>query len=75
VYTDVDVARAVTLALDAARPDRADALTQHSWQQRLATLLTAAGLTLIPSSDSPVKVVQRPVTHHAWNHRHVKQGP
>jgi hypothetical protein len=75
LYVDLDLVPAVSKALSAPPPDRTEALGAHSWQQRISVLLEAVERTLEPTSDVPVRIVQRPVTHYGWNERHVRERP
>ena len=65
VFPDDDLVMAVARALDGPRPDRRQALADHSWSARLAALFGAAGWEL-PSADSPgAATVLRPVHHYS----------
>lgn len=60
VHTDPDLVAAVATALVAPCPDRARALKEHSWEDRV-TRLTGAASVLV--EYTPVAVVVRPVVH------------
>ncbi|MGZ8754858.1 MAG: hypothetical protein ACXW15_06675 [Acidimicrobiia bacterium] len=65
VFSDDDLVAAVQRALDGPRPDRRQALADHSWSARLAALFDAAGWEL-PAADSPgATTVLRPVHHYS----------
>ncbi|HEX6146516.1 MAG TPA: glycosyltransferase, partial [Acidimicrobiia bacterium] len=60
VHTDSDLAAAVGRALAGERPDRARALKEHSWEDRVVKL-TGADAILV--EYTPVNVVARPAVH------------
>jgi glycosyltransferase involved in cell wall biosynthesis len=64
VYTAADLTSAVHEALESPRPDRRQALAEHSWGHRLERLFAAAGLELAPVSALDVVVKRRPAVHH-----------
>jgi xanthosine utilization system XapX-like protein len=60
VHTDSNLVTAVERALAGARPDRARALKEHSWEDRVVKL-TGADAVLV--EYTPVSVVARPAVH------------
>lgn len=60
VHTDTDLVAAVAAALTADRPDRARALKEHSWEDRVVKLTGSASVVV---EYTPVEVVTRPVVH------------
>lgn len=64
VYMAANLTSAVREALESPRPDRRQALAEHSWGHRLERLFAAAGLELAPVSAPEVVVKRRPAVHH-----------
>jgi hypothetical protein len=60
VHADTDLVHAVARALSADRPDRALALKQHSWEDRVVKITRADSVVVEYSS---VLVVTRPAVH------------
>jgi xanthosine utilization system XapX-like protein len=71
VHTGSELVAAVENALRAAPPDRARALKEHSWEDRVVRL-TGADAVLI--EYTPVSVVMRPAVHYERSGRLVS-GP
>jgi hypothetical protein len=71
VHTDFDLVSAVENALAGVRPDRARALKEHSWEDRVVKL-TGADSVLV--EYTPVSVVARPAIHYEQSARLV-MGP
>ena len=63
VETAWHLTEAVSRALAAPRPDRAAILTEHSWESRVNTMLSALDLAS-PGAGVLPKVVARPVVHY-----------
>ncbi len=61
MFTDPDLVIAVRAALIGERPDRALALHEHSWEDRVIKL-TGADSVLV--EYTPVSVVARPPIHY-----------
>ncbi|MDP9494844.1 MAG: glycosyltransferase, partial [Actinomycetota bacterium] len=61
VHTDSDLVSAVASALAALRPDRALALKDHSWENRVVKL---TGSDAVVVEYTPVSVVARPAIHY-----------
>jgi hypothetical protein len=59
VETDTDLVAAVKRALEGPRPDRAEALRAHSWEQRVGRLTRREA----PGDGSPAKILTRPGVH------------
>jgi len=72
VYTDVDLVKAVTRAMDAPDPDREVALNQHSWRDRLERLFDTIGADMPPRIGAPVKTVRRVPVHYDRKDRWVR---
>jgi hypothetical protein len=66
VHTDPDLTVAVADALVADRPDRARALKEHSWEDRVVRI---TGSEAVVVEYSPVSVVTRPAVHWAKTER------
>jgi hypothetical protein len=60
VHMDRDLAVAVEMALGADRPDRARALKEHSWEDRVVRI---TGTEAVVVEYSPVSVAVRPAVH------------
>ena len=69
VHTGSDLVTSVEIALGAERPDRARALKEHSWEDRVVKL-TGADAILV--EYNPVSVVTRPATHWEKSERLVR---
>ncbi|MGH8872200.1 MAG: glycosyltransferase [Acidimicrobiia bacterium] len=69
VHTDPDLVVAVGSALTGERPDRARALKEHSWEDRVVKL-TGAEAVLV--EYTPVSVVTRPAIHYDRSERLVR---
>lgn len=73
VYTNTDLVTAVAAALDASKPDRAAALVEHSWSERLGRMFQQAGVALrdldTHTDVGDVAVVRRPVAHYGKDER------
>ncbi len=61
VHTDPDLVSAVEVALAGVRPDRARALKEHSWEDRVVKL---TGTDAVVVEYTPVSIVARPATHY-----------
>jgi len=61
LFTDTDLVSAVESALEGEPPDRARALKEHSWEDRVVKL-TGAEAVLV--EYTPVSVVARPAIHY-----------
>ena len=66
VHTDTDLVVAVAAALVSDRPDRARALKEHSWEDRVVRI---TGSEAVVVEYSPVSVVTRPAIHYAKTER------
>jgi Glycosyl transferase 4-like domain/Glycosyl transferases group 1 len=66
VHTDADLTAAVSAALASDRPDRARALKEHSWEDRVVRI-TESNAVLV--EYTPVSVVTRPAVHWAKTER------
>ena len=71
VHTDTDLAVAVAAALVSDRPDRARALKEHSWEDRVVRI---TGSEAVVVEYSPVSVVTRPAIHYAKAERLVSES-
>ncbi|MGH9199509.1 MAG: glycosyltransferase, partial [Acidimicrobiia bacterium] len=71
VHTDDDLVVAVKKALEAPRPDRHKASSEHGWDERLGRILRAAGVDL-PPIERPVRIERRPVRHYLEEERVVR---
>jgi hypothetical protein len=69
VHADADLARAVALALSAGPPDRAQALKEHSWEDRVVKI---TGREAVLVEYTPVSIVTRPAKHWARTERVVE---
>lgn len=69
VYVDPDLVTAVATALDAPRPDPAQAASQHGWGERMGRLLGSVGLTLADDDAGAIQIRERPVTRWPKEHR------
>lgn len=65
VHTADRLVDAIDMALAGRRPDRARALRDHSWTERVGSLLAVAGYESPGVSGSRPLVVERPVVHHS----------
>lgn len=64
VHTDPDLAKAVTAALAADRPDPETVASAHGWAERMQRLFDALGLDLEQrATATPIHITQRPVIH------------
>jgi hypothetical protein len=66
VHADSDLVTAVERALAGARPDRARALKEHSWEDRVVRLIGADAILI---EYTPVNVVARPAIHYDRSER------
>jgi hypothetical protein len=69
VHTDADLVRAVAKALSADPPDRALALKEHSWEDRVVKI---TGRKAVLVDYTPVSIVTRPAVHWAKTERLVE---
>ena len=72
VYTNEDLVDAVSVAMNAPRPNRIEALNRHSWHRRLKRIALSVGADEPSRTGASVKVVRRPPTHYARSHRRVR---
>jgi hypothetical protein len=72
VHADTDLVRAVARALSAERPDRALAVKEHSWEDRVVKI---TGREAVLVEYTPVSVVSRPAVHWAKTERLVGERP
>ncbi len=70
VHTNTDLIRAVAAALSADPPDRARALKEHSWEDRVVKI---TGREAVLVDYTPVSVVTRPAVHWAKGERLVEE--
>ena len=66
VHADTDLVIAVAAALVSERPDRARALKEHSWEERVVRI---TGSEAVVVEYSPVSVVTRPAIHYRKDDR------
>jgi glycosyltransferase involved in cell wall biosynthesis len=64
-HTSRPLTAAVASALAEGRFDGRPYLAEHGWSRRVAVVLDAAGIEAPPTGGTPVRVVSRPVVHHA----------
>lgn len=64
VCTDVDLAKAVEQAMAVEKPDRAQALKDHSWGSRLRIMMATVGEDLRDVENDGAVVFTRPPTHY-----------
>ncbi|MGI9584073.1 MAG: hypothetical protein ACR2N7_00605 [Acidimicrobiia bacterium] len=64
VYTDADLVQAVAVAGQAQKPNASVALADHSWNNRVQHLLTAAGVEVPALPGKPLLVVRRVPVHY-----------
>ena len=71
VSVNDDIVEAVRQAIEEGPVDKASAIAEHSWRERVAAMVDLAELD--PTQETtPVKIVTRPPTHYAKNSRLVK---
>ncbi len=72
VYTDEDLVKAVALAMDAPNPDRAAALSRHSWRNRLECLFGSIDADMPSRTGAAVKTVRRTPTRYDRKDRWIR---
>ncbi len=74
VHTAESLGEALAAALAAPKPDRERALAEHSWEARLAAILSTVGRDLPPVTPPETRIVRRPPRHYAKGARLVAPG-